>query len=165
MRQKSKESTYREFQAVFGEPGEPTGKELKTTDSYSENNNGKESHDDNADIEIKELDRIEMPSDRKQKINDKNDNRYYDASKTSKKQKVGRPPFLKSRNKFISNSINTPFVRESGKKDYAASELAQLASKSDLTAGEVRSLFNASLKNEKGQSKNFKVPFVSKRKR
>ncbi|XP_078164345.1 pumilio 23 isoform X3 [Carex rostrata] len=162
MRQKSKESTYREFQAVFGEP---MGKELKTTDSYSENNNGKESHNDNADIEIKELDRIEMPSDRKQKINEKNDIRYYDASKTSKKQKVGRPPFLKSRNKFISNSINTPFVRESGKKDYAASELAQLASKSDLTAGEVRSLFNASLKNEKGQSKNFKVPFVSKRKR
>ncbi|KAJ1687263.1 hypothetical protein LUZ63_018653 [Rhynchospora breviuscula] len=161
MRQKSKETAYREFHAVFGES---RGEEIKTNASYNENHNGKEKHDYNADGESKKLNHVEMPSEQKQKIN-KDGDRSYDSSKMSKKQKVGKPLLQKSANKFISNSSNTPFVRQSGKKDSAVGELAQLASKSDLTAGEVRSLFNASLKNEKGQSKNLKVPFVRKRKR
>ncbi|KAJ4820412.1 Nucleolar protein 9 [Rhynchospora pubera] len=162
VRQKSKETAYREFQAVFGEP---RGEEIKINASYNENHNGKQKHDYNADGESKKFNHVEMPSDKKQKTNEKDGNHSYDSSKMSKKQKVGKPLLQKSANKFISNSTNTPFVRQSGKKDSAVSELAQLASKSDLTAGEVRSLFNASLKNEKGQSKNFKVPFVRKRKR
>lgn len=161
MRQKSKESAYREFHAVFGEP---TSKELQTNDSYNENNNEEENHDFDADRETKKFNHGEMSSGRKQKINETSDNHGYDASKTSKKQKLGKPFFQKSSSKFVSNSINTPFLREPRKKDSAVSELAQLASKSDLTAGEVRSLFNASLKNDKGQSKSFKVPFVRKRK-
>jgi hypothetical protein len=143
MRQKWKETAYREFHSVFGES---TGKELKTSDSHNDNNNDEENHDLDAIRESKKFNHGEVPFDRKQKTNEKIGNHDYDASKTSKKQKLGKPHFQKSTSKFISYIRNMPFGRESGKRDSAVSELAQLASKSDLTAGEVRSLFNASVK-------------------
>jgi hypothetical protein len=162
MRQKSKETAYREFHAVFGEP---MGKELKTNDSYNDNNNEEENPDLDAGREAEKFNHGGVPSDRKQKMNGKIGSWDYETSKTSKKQKLGKPHFQKNTSKFISNSRNTPFGRELGKKETAVSELAQLASKSDLTAGEVRSLFNASLKNDRDESKNSKIPFVRKRKR
>lgn len=66
---------------------------------------------------------------------------------------------------FIKNSINTSFVRKTGKRKSSATELADLAGKEKLTAREVQELFKPTTKTEKQQSGMERTPFPKKQKR
>jgi nucleolar protein 9 len=60
---------------------------------------------------------------------------------SSKKQKHQRPNSIQSDgSRFVRDSINTPFVRNTVKQKQSIAELAALAGKDKLTAGEVRKL-------------------------
>lgn len=156
--QESKESAYKEFHAVFGSKSDSQGR--NTQASWSSQKSSKKTQkkhlaSGNAD---NSMTRSSLESPGRQVSMAR---LGFPGKEKNHASKVG----YRSGHKFIrNNSSNTSFVR-SGKRKSSATDLADLAGKSRLSAGEVQRLFKPSVKNENKQSGNEKAPFKKKQKR
>ncbi|WOL02670.1 hypothetical protein Cni_G11389 [Canna indica] len=183
--QESKESAYREFQAVFGsksKSNEPNIEASVPSVKSSKRTQKKEKESDKATHSTLEFPGLEISmsklgfptkeksqkrgpvdesklkqSDSKKFIRNNTNTSFV---KGSGKRKSSTTDLASK--KFIRNNTNTSVVKGSGKRKSSSTDLADLAGKSRLSAGEVQQLFKPSIKNENG---NEKVPFLKKQKR
>ncbi|XP_072991248.1 pumilio homolog 23 [Typha latifolia] len=168
--QASKETAYREFQAAFGSISKPLEQNVEPESSerpLKRKHKGSEKMNNNIDqghgayTEMPSLSSFPGLENSMAKLGFSQNKKSLKRQKSAKVT-TGKEPDSK---KFIRNSASTPFVRESGKRKSSVTELADLASKTTLSAGEVRKLFKPSTENTKNQSLDERVPFLKKQKR
>ncbi|CAL9190243.1 pumilio homolog 23-like [Musa acuminata AAA Group] len=165
--QASKESAYREFHAVFGSKSKPHKQNVESPESSLASSKKKhrrhEKLSDDADAAMAnstlefpglEISMAKLGFPVKEK-------KGHMRRGTMDASGVEEP----DSKKFVRSNTNTSFVKRSGKRKSSASDLADLASKSRLSAGEVQQLFKPTIKNENKQSGNEKVPFLKRQKR
>ncbi|XP_008783356.2 pumilio homolog 23 isoform X1 [Phoenix dactylifera] len=171
LHQASKESAYKEFQATFGSSSKSNEQNVPVHQSSQESsrkrhkghgkmddnighgrisNAGASSSAEYPGLEIS-MAKLGFPG-HKQGFKRKGYSDENDAKETLSK-------------KFIRNSIETSFVRKSGKRKSSATELADLAGKETLSAREVQELFKPTTKTERQQSGMERTPFLKKQKR
>uniref|UniRef100_A0ACD5WV78 Uncharacterized protein n=1 Tax=Avena sativa TaxID=4498 RepID=A0ACD5WV78_AVESA len=168
--QTSKETTQREFQAEFGLKNKHIGQSIEEllSQSPTKKRKQKEKNDKNtvdastnkADLFHKNTKRqksaeamFEGESSSKKLASEttstpflnnsgkKKSHGFLSDKPSSKKQKHQRPNSGQSDGRqFVRDSVNTPFVRNNVKQKQSIAELAALAGKDKLTAGEVRKL-------------------------